>query len=352
LEVDPRSALAYAGLGQAYWRKYELTGAASWAAPARAACEGALGIDSGIAEPHACLGMVLNGTGEYEKAAQAFNRALDLEPTNDLAYLGLATAYERLRRHDDAEQTYRRAIELRPHYWASYNNLGVYYYRAGRYEDALAMFQQVVALVPDSFRGYSSVGAVQFMRDRTSEAIAAFQHSLAIRPNLAAASNLGTLYYFEGQFRLAADTFRQALSFDQNSYQVWANLAQTLEQAGDKEEAAAAFKRARELAMERLAVNSRNAALHIAVAEHSAALGEIDKAKVSLSTALALAPNDAHTLFQIGVFYESRLKVRDEALKWLSRAVERGQTWREIDRAPELRALRTDPRFQQLRRSR
>jgi Tfp pilus assembly protein PilF len=296
--------------------------------------------------------MVLNGTGDYKKAAEAFNRAVDLEPTNDLAYLGLATAYERLGRHVDAEQTYRRAIELRPHYWASYNNLGAYYYRSGRYDDALAMFQQVVALAPDSFRGYSSVGAVQFMKDRIPEAIAAFQQSLAIRPNFAAASNLGTLYYFEGQFRLAAETFRQALSFDQNRYQVWGNLAQALEQAGDKEETSAAFTRARELAMERLEVNPRDAALHIAVAEHNAALGEMDKAKVELSTALALAPDDAHTLFQIGVFYESRLRVRNEALKWLSLAVDRGQTWREIDRAPELRALRTDPRFQQLRRSR
>ena len=352
LDVDARYALAYAGLGQAYWRKHELTGSAAWAEPARGACEGALGIDAALAEPHACLGMVLNGTGEYERAVEAFSRALEREPTNDLAYLGLATAYERLGRHTDAERTFLRAIELRPHYWALYNNLGAYYYRLGRHDDALAMFQQAVALAPDSFRAYSSVGAVQFMLDRTGEAIAAFQKSLAIRPNYAAASNLATLYYFEEEFALAADHFRQALSFDQSSYQVWGNFAQTLVQAGQKEEAEAAYRRARELVTERLDVNSRNAALQFALAEYSAALGEMDKARAAFSAALALAPDDAHTLFQIGVFYESRLNARDEALKWLTRAVERGQTWREIDRAPELRDLRTDPRFQELRRPR
>ena len=46
LEIDPRYALAYAGLGQAYWRKHELTGTAMWVEPARGACEGALGIRS------------------------------------------------------------------------------------------------------------------------------------------------------------------------------------------------------------------------------------------------------------------------------------------------------------------
>ena len=352
LEVDPRYALAYAGLGQAYWRKHELTGAASWVGPARAACECALGIAPDLAEPHACLGMVLNGTGEYEKGAAAFRLALDREPTNDGMYLGLATAYEKLGRHPDAEQTYRRAIELRPHYWGAYNNLGAYYYRFGRFDDALVMFQQVVALAPDSFRGYSSMGAVYFMKDSTDEAITAFQKSLAIRPNYAAASNLGTLYYFEGEFRRAADLFRQAVSLDQGSYQVWGNLARALEQAGEKEGAAVAYRRARELALERLDVNPRNASLHLAVADYSSALGQTDRARVSLAETLKLAPDDAHTLFQIAAFFESRLKARDEALKWLARAVARGQTWREIDRAPELRELRADPRFDQMRRSR
>ena len=352
LEVDPRYAPAYAGVGQAYWRKQELTGAASWAEPARAACEGALGLDPNLAESHICLGMVLNGTGAYERAAAAYSRALDREPTNDLAYLGLATAYERLGRPAEAEQTYRRAIDLRPHYWAAYNNLGAYYYRQGRFDEALAMFEQAVTLAPDSFRGYSSVGATQFMRDRVPEAIAAFQRSLAIRPNSAAASNLGTLYFYEGQFQRAADLFRQALSFDQSSYQVWGNLAQTLVQTGERQEAAMAFRRARELALERLEVNSRDAALHMGVAEFSAALGEMDRARLAFSDALALSPEDAHTLYQIGVFYEVRLKRRDEALEWLAKAVARGQTWREIDRTPELRELRADPRFETFRRAR
>jgi serine/threonine-protein kinase len=146
--------------------------------------------------------------------------------------------------------------------------------------------------------------------------------------------------------------FRQALSFDQNNYQVWANLARTLEHAGDKEEAPTAFRRALALAMERLEVNPKDASIQLAVADHSAALGETDRARAALAATLKLAPDDAHTLFQIGVFYEKRLNDRDQALKWLARAVERGQTWREIDDAPELRALRNDPRFEQLRRSR
>ena len=352
LEIDRRYALAYAGLGEAYWRKHELTGAAIWVEPARAACEGALGINANLSEPHACVGMVLNGTGQYEKAVSEFGVALDIEPTNDLSYLGLATAYEKLGRSEDAERTYRRAIELRPHYWGAYNTLGGYFYRLGRFDDALTMFQQVVALAPDSFRGHSSLGAIYFMKDRTTEAVAAFEKSLSIRRNYVAASNLGTLHFFEGDYRRSVEAFRQALSLDEGNYMVWGNLAGALESAGNAAEAAAAYRRARELVQERLGVNPREPALHMAFAEYNAALGDTVRARASLAEVLQLAPTDAHTLFDIAVFFESRLGQRDRALQWLEKAVENGQTWREVDRSPYLRNLRKDPRFEQIRYSR
>ena len=352
LEVEPRYALAYAGLGQACWRKYELTGTAALVEPARGSCEGARAIDPSLAESHACLGLVLNGIGQYERAAAEYGQAVDVEPTNDLAYTGLAYAYEKLGRHADAERTYRRAIDRRPHYWGGYNNLGAYYTRFGKYKEALAMFQQVVDLAPDSFRGHSSLGAIHFFLDQTAPAVEEFTTSLRIRPNYAAASNLGTLYYFEGQYRLAADLFRQAVKLDNASYQAWGNLAQALDRIGEREEAAAAFRQEQRLVAERLTVNPRDVALHLAAADASAALGQMDKAKEALAQVLTIGPQGAHTLFLIAAFYESRLQARDEAMLWLARAIEAGQTWREIDRAPELRQLRTDPRFLELRRSR
>lgn len=352
LAIDPRYALAYAGLGQAYWRKHELSGAATWVEPARGACEAALGISPRLAEPHVCLGMVLNGTGAYEAAVKEFGAALEIEPTHDLSYQGLATAYERLRRLADAEQTYRNAIQLRPHYWAGYNALGAYYYRHGRFEDARTMFQQVVDLAPDSFRGHSSLGAVYFMLDRTADAIASFQRSLSIRRNYVAASNLGTLYFFEGAYRRSSEAFRDALSLDQGSYQVWGNLASALEAAGDTREAATAYRRAHDLVRERLGVNPRDPSLHIALAEYQAALGDTPGARAAVAEVVKSAPTDAQTLTRLAVLFESRFKERNEALSWLVRAIEAGQPWREIDRSPFLGELRRDPRFQKLRQQR
>jgi serine/threonine-protein kinase len=350
LEVDPRYALAYAGLGEAYWRKYEATKAANWVDPARAACEGALAINAKVAEAHACLGTVLNGIGQYQKAAEEFDTALNLDSTNDLFYLGLANAYEKLDRKADAEQTYRRAIALRPHYWATYSVLGAYFYRTGKPDEALAMFDQVVKLAPDSFRGYSNLGAAQFAKNDFPAAIASFEKSLAIRPNYPAASNLGTLYYFEGQYGRSADAYRQAIALNQGDYQVWLNFADALFWAKDLEQSKQAYSRARDLINERLTVNSRDAAFLMGRASCEAALGEKDKAFSTFDKVLALSPKDRRILFQIAVFYEYRAARRDEALAWLTKAIKAGQTWTEVDRAPALQELRKDARFQQLRR--
>lgn len=351
LEIDRRYPLAYAGLGQAYWRKYELTRSSAWVEPARAACEGALGIEAGLGEAHGCLGMVLAGTGEYEKAAAEYVVAIAAEPTSDVFYSGLATAYEKLGRASDAEQAYRRAIELRPHYWAGYNRLGAHYYNAGRTDDAIRMFQQVIALAPDSFRGHSSLGAAYFAKDRPAEAIAAFERSLAIRQNYAAASNFGTLLYYQGQYRRAAELFRQALVLQRGDYRVWGYLAGALERAGNAKEAAEANREARRLVEERLAVNPRDALLHVELASYLVGLGDKPGARQSLGRALGLSPTDAATSLDIATVYEE-LGERDDALVWLERAIARGQSWREIDGWPELAKLREDPRFQQLRRAR
>jgi eukaryotic-like serine/threonine-protein kinase len=350
LEDDPRYALASAGLGQALWRKQELKRSEDLVEPAQGNCDLALDRDQRLAEAYICRAMVLNGTGKYELAATAYQQATKLDPTNDVAYAGLASAYEKLKDYAKAERTYIHAIDVRRHYWRGYYTLGSYYYRFSRYAEALAKFEQAVELAPDSFRGHNNVGVTLFQLDRILEAIRAFEKSMSIRENYNAASNLGTLYYFQGEYDLAAAAYRKALDLEKGRYEIWGNLAHVFEFQKKRTEAAAAFQQARELVRERLRVNPRDPAPYIELADYSAALGELDAGKRAVAEALKLGIDDAKTMFRLAAFYEGRLHARDEALTWLTRAVQNGYTWREIDRAPELAELRKDKGFQELRK--
>jgi tetratricopeptide (TPR) repeat protein len=350
LKLDSKHARAYAGLGEATWRKYGSTRDARWAERARQACERALGLDERDAAPHMCLGTVSHGMGEYEKAAEEFQHALDRAPDNESAHLGLARAYEQLGRTAQAEERYLQAIRLRPGYWLGYSSLGTFYHARGRWADAERMFAQVVALSPDSWRGYSNLGAEYYLQGKTDEAIATLQKSLAIQPNYQAASNLGTLYYFEIQdYGRAARAFEQALSLEDRDYVLWRNLASALDRLGEGVRARAAHARAAELAEARLTVNPRDARVAISLADSYAALGQRERALPLVQSALELSPGDANVTYQAALVYEERFKDRDKALEWLGRALEHGYRLRDVERSPVLAALRKDPRFERLR---
>jgi len=151
-EKDSLYTVVYAGLGEAYWRKFEATKQSDLVERAIAECKKAFYLDSSLAAVNITLGIIYSGTGHYQEAIDHFNRALLNEPSNAAAYRGLAKVYETLENFSEAERTFKRAIGLKPDYWAGYNYLGVFYYKRGRYEDAIEQFKMVIKLTPDSYR--------------------------------------------------------------------------------------------------------------------------------------------------------------------------------------------------------
>ena len=92
LDKDPQYSLAYAGLGEAYWRKYEVTHDQQWAREAQSSCASSANLDANSGDAHACLGLVYEGTGKYEQAVTEYQLAIAHEPTNDAAIRGLASS--------------------------------------------------------------------------------------------------------------------------------------------------------------------------------------------------------------------------------------------------------------------
>ena len=77
LEADARYAAAHAGLGEAYWLKYEATKDARLVEDARSACRQALTLEpNNLAAAYICAGTIEVGTGEYEQAIALLERAL------------------------------------------------------------------------------------------------------------------------------------------------------------------------------------------------------------------------------------------------------------------------------------
>ncbi len=348
IALDSKFAVAYAGLGKAYWRKYETSKDVRWLETARQACGQAVLLDAKLAEARVCLGRLDRVGGEYEKAVQEFQRALDEQPASDEAYVGLAAAYEGLNLPADAEKTYRRAIKLRPDYWAGYNWLGVFYYGQARYAEAAEAWAEVVARAPDSFVGYSNLGLARLYQGHYGEAISSFQRSLSIRPSGEAYSNLATAYFYQRQYAEAARTYREALKLAERDYLLWGNLGDALYcPPGSRSEAPDAYRKAVALANERLEVNPHDARVLGYRAWYHAVLGEKPPALSDVQRALQLAPQNAELMFNVALVH-NQFGQTQEALAWLTKAVRAGFSAVILRDTPNFDNLRADPGFQDL----
>src|ERR1700682_1873447 len=348
LERDSGFPAAYAGLGEAYWQKFQLTHDKNLVKAATNACQTAVQKDSELPVAHTCLGLVFQGTGKYEEAVGEYQKAARSEPTLDAAPAGLAQAYESLNRIDQAEQAYKAAIKLRPNYWSGYNRLGTFYLRHGKLEEAAQMYTQVISLVPDSFAGYDNLGITRIQQGRYTDAIAPLERSLEIRKTGAATSNIATAYFQAKRYADAARLFEEAAKLDAQNYEIWGNLGDAYYWApGMRGRADAAYQKAVYLGEEQRKINPRNAHMLSYLAEYHAMLKEMGKARQQIEEALRLAPGDSGVFDYAGLVYvEAGEKVK--AMEALENAIRAGYPPASIRDTPNFSALENDPRFNSL----
>jgi tetratricopeptide (TPR) repeat protein/TolB-like protein/tRNA A-37 threonylcarbamoyl transferase component Bud32 len=340
LDIDPRYAHAYAGLGRAYWQRYVLSNDAKWTAPSLEACKRSLALDPNLAGAHVCLGTVASGTGKYQEAVEQFQKALAIRPTDDRAYQGLADAYGKLGRTAEAEQTFQKAIRLRPQYWSGYNALGFFYYQHGRYEDAVRMFQHVVALAPDSFQGYSNLGAIYVLMGDFAKAVPVLQHSIGIRPTGSAYTNLATALYYQRHYDEAVANFEKAAEIDPRNYVTWRNVGDGYYWArGRREQADAAYQKGINLTQDALRVNPNDADAYKILAACQAMLGAKQQAIAAITRALTLAPSDPDSMYVAAVVY-TQVGEKEQGIVWLKKALAAGFS---------AAMARNDPAFDSLR---
>lgn len=347
LKQDPNFGMAKAALGEAYWRKYSLTKEKQWTIQAKEACNEAVQLGNAGASGHMCLGLVYDGTGQYREAATQYQRAVELEPTDETAYIGLARAFEHQGAVDSAERAYERAIETHPQSWISYNAIGTFYYRRGEYDDAIRLFRKVTELAPEGFAGYANVGATYNNTGRYTEAVDPLMKSITLRPSFAAFSNLGTAYFGLHKYTEAARAYEEAIKLSPEQYVSWGNLGDAWYYAGARNEAAKAFHRAVDLASQELKVNPQDADVLGDIATYYAMLGDRERALTSLGQSLRHEQNNKDLIFNAADVY-NQLGDTGLALEWLTKAVHAGYSVQKFRDSPSFSNLASNPQYERL----
>jgi tetratricopeptide (TPR) repeat protein len=319
LTADPRYAAAHAGLGEALWRKYELTKDPTVVDGARAACREALNLEPDLAAAHICAGTIASGTGEPEQAVVLLERALQLEPSSDAAYALLARVQEQLGRTDAALATYARAVELRPQYWATHVWLGSFHRSRGNLAEATREYERAVELTPDNAPVRGILAGMYTFLGRYDDAVAECQRSLSLAPSAIAYNALGGTQYRMRRFGDAVASLEKARSLLED-YRTVGNLARAYYRAGQRDRARQLFERAVQLGERELAVNPRNEDVHLSLADFLAKNGRRDEALKHLGMTRLENP---HFMF-FAAMVHAELGDITRGREWLDRAVAAG----------------------------
>jgi tetratricopeptide (TPR) repeat protein len=345
---DPLFALGYAELGEAYRLKNRVDPNPQWIEKASANLDRAARLNDKLPITYVALGLMHTALQKNDLALQEFQKALEINPRDADAIVGMAGTYEHMGRVKDAEANYVRAAELRPDYWDGYNTLGAFYERQQRHAEAIAQYRRVIELTPDNATGYSNLGTVYFgMGDTKSlaEAEAAFKKSLQLAPSYEAYANLGALYSIERRFADSAEMSKKALAMNDNDWRVWDNLLQSDLWTGQQNDAAKARAKTVKLLEQFVHDHPQDAGALAELAEFYAEDKSQEKALMDINAALALTPNDSDVLLYAAGVYD-RLGDRGKALEYARAGLKDGATMDDLRNRYALRDLVGDASFQ------
>jgi len=270
---------------------------------------------SGLADCYAVDSSPVKGQEKILKLRAAANKALEIDGSLGEPHAALANVYWNERDWAGAEREFKRAIELNPNYATARQWYAELLTSLGRHEEAIAEIKRAREYDPLSLVINSDMIYILTMARRYDEAIAQAKKTLEMEPGWTTARYfLAQVYVFKGIYEESLAEEEKALDFSDRSAE---------KKAVAKQELAAIREAYRK----------------------SGAKGYWQK-RLEIEKQY-LARGEESSPFFIAQIY-THLGEKDEALKWLEKAVEQHDDDDLIKVYPAFAPLRDDPRYKDL----
>lgn len=176
-------------------------------------------------------------------AIKFYESAVKYNDKNVAAYVGLAEAYETNEADDRAIQNYEKALALDEKLTDVYAPLGLLYFQKGDIANADQYLSKAAALDPSNADVQYYLGLVRYKQNKNEEAIAAIKQSLKTNPDSAEAHYyLGETYDRLNRDQESLAEYNRAVQLDPNYVEAWFDLGVANYNRGRFEEAINAYK--------------------------------------------------------------------------------------------------------------
>ena len=184
IDLDPKYALAYAGLADVHSLVPVYAGTAPQddVPKALAAARKAVELDDRLAESHTSLGNALVSSVQLKAAEAEFRRALELNPNYATAHQWLAECLFGQGRFSESLAENERAHELDPLSLIINASYASSLAGAGRYEEAVKQARKTLDLDPELVPGHEILGQIYEDEGKLNEAIIEYSKANELGP--------------------------------------------------------------------------------------------------------------------------------------------------------------------------
>lgn len=113
--------------------------------------------------------------GNFEDAIAAFNRAIKIYPTYELAHNNLGLALGSQDKFSEASAAFTRALEINPINFETYNNLGIALGSQGKFLEAVTAFNRAIQINPQDPTSHQNLAVAFWNQGKLPEAVASMQ---------------------------------------------------------------------------------------------------------------------------------------------------------------------------------
>ena len=181
--------------------------------------------------------------GNYQAAADSFNKAITADPKDYYAHFNLAMAYTFLKKNEDGIAEYRKTLELKPGLYEAELNGGILLLRAKNPADAVPLLEDAATQKPTEFAPRMNLAEAQLQMGLNEQAAENYRLAAGIDPKSAAAElGWGRALALAGKLDDAEPHFRAAIARDERYHDALLSLAELYEENKQIPQALAIYK--------------------------------------------------------------------------------------------------------------
>jgi len=197
IDLDPKYAMAYAGLSDCYMR-LRIYGdpPADFLPKSRAAVMKALELDETVPYAHSMLGRIaFQYDWDFSRAEREYARARELDPKLTHAWFGSLLLI--LNRADEAEAEQWKFEKFLP--FSQSTSLAQHFYFTGQYDRAVDNLNGKFAANPNAAPLHEWLGLAYEQQNRSQQALEEFQKAISLSNGVDGLGSLGHLYVMSGK---------------------------------------------------------------------------------------------------------------------------------------------------------